>query len=71
MLGKGWEVIHNPEDSSHSRVIHGHIHLPYAKRVIKQKNGRLFINVNCELWDYTPVSIKQINKEIENELERI
>jgi len=66
IVGKGFEVVHNPEDSSHSRVIHGHIHLPHAKRVTRQKNGRLLINVNCELWDYTPVSIKQLIKEIDN-----
>ena len=64
---KGWEVVHNPDDSSASRVIHGHIHLPIATRVKRQKNGRLFVNVNCELWDYEPVSVKQILKEVEKE----
>ena len=64
MLGGGWELVHNPDDSSASKVIHGHIHLPNAVRIHKQKNGRLFVNVNCELWDYSPVSIKQISKEV-------
>lgn len=63
ILGKDWEVVHNPEDSSHQNVLHGHVHLPIAQRV-RHKNGRLFVNVNTELWDYTPVSIKQIRKEI-------
>ena len=67
MLGKGWELVHNPEDSSAMNVIHGHIHLPKAVRVHRQKNGRLFVNVNVELWDYAPVSIKQIKKEIERD----
>ena len=66
MLGKDWEVVHNPDDSSCKNVIHGHIHLPEAKRVHRQKNGRLFVNVNVELWDYAPVSVKQIAKEIKN-----
>lgn len=65
ILGKEWEVIHNPDDSSHTNIIHGHIHLPKAVRATRQKNGRLLINVNTELWDYTPVSIKQIAKEIQ------
>lgn len=65
MLGKGWEVVHNPEDSSAMNVIHGHIHIPNAVRVRRQKNGRLFINVNTELWGYAPVSVKQIGDEIE------
>ena len=58
MLGKGWELVHNPDDSSASTVIHGHIHVG-AERV-RVVDGRLFVNVNCELWDYTPVSVKQI-----------
>ena len=66
--GKGWEIVHNPLDSSASRVIHGHIHLPTAQRVVRH-NERLFVNVNCELWDYTPVSVKQIMKELRKSLE--
>jgi len=67
MLGKGWELIHNPDDSSNNYVMHGHIHLPYAKRVTVEqydKFEQLRVNVNTELWDYTPVSISQIEKEL-------
>ena len=67
VLSKGFELVHNPADSSASRVIHGHIHLPEAKKIHRQKTGRLFINVNVELWDYEPVSIRQIQKLIEKE----
>ena len=67
MLSKGWELVHNPDDSSSSFTLHGHLHLPIAVKSVKQKNGRLFINVNCELWDYTPVSVKQIKKEMEKQ----
>jgi calcineurin-like phosphoesterase family protein len=64
MLGKQFEVIHNPDYSSYMNVIHGHVHLPSAVKIHRQKNGRLFINVNVELWDYKPVSVKTLSKLI-------
>jgi len=63
MLGKGWELIHNPDDSSNNYVVHGHIHLPYAQRISKHHH-QLRVNVNVELWDYTPITIKQIQDEL-------
>lgn len=59
ILDKGVEVVHDPKDSSSKITIHGHEHNS-GKKFKKQKNGRMFINVNVEFWNYTPVSEKQI-----------
>lgn len=62
--GKGWEVVHNPEDSTHSYVIHGHIHKPTQTTPLRIIDQRVLVNVNVELWDYEPVSLKQITQLI-------
>ena len=61
ILEKGIELVHDPLDSSSRITIHGHEHNS-GQRIRKQKNGRIFINVNVEHWDYKPVSEKQIIK---------
>ena len=67
MLGYEFEMVHNPIDSSSPITLHGHIHKNngggvQTQQYVIQKNGRKFINVNCELWNYTPVNMKQIYK---------
>jgi len=58
LFDKEWQLIHRPQDSGYKYVLHGHVHKP--PKIHTQKNDRLFINVCCELWDYKPVSMKQI-----------
>lgn len=62
LFNKGFEVVHNPIDSSSHYTIHGHVHVKEGEKMVRQKNGRVFINVNVELWGYTPVSEQQIKQ---------
>ena len=61
LFGKGFELVHRPIDSSSHYTIHGHVH-NNGQQLTKQKNGRVFINVNVEHWNYYPVSQSQLYK---------
>jgi len=62
LFNKGFELVHNPADSSSKFVIHGHEHSKSGQQLKKTKKGMVHVNVNVEFWDYKPVSTAQIYK---------
>ena len=59
--GRYWHLVHNPEDCEGEHCLCGHIH---EKWKIKKDKNKLMVNVGVDQWNYKPISIKDINKEI-------
>lgn len=59
--GKYWHCAHKPIDCYGEYNLCGHVH---EKWKVKVKDGNIWINVGVDVWDYAPISWKEINKEI-------
>jgi len=60
--GYTWTLIHNPADTLATNVLCGHVHEHWKVKRIKD---RLLVNVGVDKWNFTPITIEQILKEIE------
>jgi len=61
--GKSWHLAHDPQDCESEFNLHGHVHTEWKVKI--QKNGRVFVNVGVDQWDFQPITIKQILEAIE------
>ncbi len=60
--GFKWKLIHDPADAyTYNHVLCGHVHEHWK---IRERNGSLFINVGVDVWDFKPITMKQILKSI-------
>lgn len=56
-----FHVAHKPEDCYSEYNLCGHVH---EKWKVKRENGKLWINVGVDVWDYRPISFKEVFKII-------
>ena len=62
--GHNWHLAHNPQDCEGEYNICGHVHEKWKVKI--RKNGKCFVNVGVDQWDFQPISISQINKALED-----
>jgi len=60
-------LIHKPEDACLDYNLVGHVHTLWKTKIIEKK---FCINVGVDVWNYKPVSLKQISKLINEHRER-
>lgn len=60
--GHHWHLAHKPEECEGTYNLCGHVHEVWKSK--KQKNGKVFVNVGVDVWDFKPVTIKEILNEI-------
>ena len=63
--GRDWLLVHNPENAMHTNhkyILCGHVH---EKQKIWEVGEKLFVNVGVDVWDFKPVTMKQILEAVE------
>lgn len=68
-LPNGWSCIHDPSLAvvfpRDSVILSGHVHNLYG-RANRGPKGQAVIDVGMDAWNYVPVSLEEIQKEIDN-----
>lgn len=54
------QVIHNPNEATHTYNLVGHVHKQWKSKV---KNNKYYVNVGCDVWGYKPINIKTIDRK--------
>ena len=64
--GIDWQLVHRPEDADdkYKHILCGHVHGLWK---IKRVGDRTFVNCGVDVWNFKPISIKQILKAIDGE----
>jgi len=60
--GRYFHLVHRPQDACSEYNLVGHIH---KKWKIKRAGNKILVNVGVDVWDYTPISIEDINANID------
>ena len=61
-----WHLAHKPEDCTGRYNLCGHVHEKWKIKV--QKNNKILVNVGVDQWDFYPIKIQEIIKEIKNKI---
>lgn len=56
--GHYWHMAHSPDDCHGEYNLCGHVHERW--KIKRQKNGRVFVNVGVDVWNFYPIDINDI-----------